>query len=90
MKEIHEECGVLGIYGVEQASRLAFLGLQSLQHRGQQGCGIAAEGDDGVIRLHKGAGLVKDVFVEADLDRLEGRNCIGHVRYPTDLYGHEK
>ena len=87
MKEVHEECGVLGIYGVEQASRLAFLGLQSLQHRGQQGCGIAAEGEDGVIRLHKGAGLVKEVFVETDLDRLEGRNCIGHVRYPTTDVG---
>ena len=87
MKEIHEECGVLGIDGVEQASRLAFLGLQSLQHRGQQGCGIAAEGDDGDIHLHKGAGLVKDVFTEADLDSLEGRNCIGHFRYPTTDVG---
>ena len=87
MKEIHEECGVLGIYGAEQASRLAFLGLQSLQHRGQQGCGIAATGDDGSIRLHKGAGLVKDVFSGADLERLQGRLCIGHVRYPTTNVG---
>ena len=87
MKEIHEECGVLGIYGAGQASRLAFLGLQSLQHRGQQGCGIASVDEKGLIHLHKGAGLVKDVFSEPDLDRLEGLNCIGHVRYPTTDVG---
>ncbi len=87
MRELHEECGVLGIYGVEQASHLAFLGLQSLQHRGQQGCGIAATGDDGNLRLFKGAGLVKDVFTKAELDRLQGSICIGHVRYPTTNVG---
>lgn len=48
---------------------------------------MAVLGDDGAIRLHKAAGLVKDVFCEADLDRLQGSTCIGHVRYPTTDVG---
>ena len=40
-KELHEECGVVGFYGVEGAATHAFLALQSIQHRGQQGCGIS-------------------------------------------------
>lgn len=86
-KEAHEECGVVGIFGVEHAARHAFLGLQSLQHRGQQGCGIAAAERDGRLRLHKGAGLVKDVFGEDILDKLPGAAAIGHVRYPTTDVG---
>ena len=85
--EIHEECGVVGIYGVEHAARVAYMALQSLQHRGQQGCGIAAVGSDGSIRIHKEAGLVKDVFGEDELANLEGWSCIGHVRYPTTKVG---
>ena len=85
--EIHEECGVVGIYGVEHAARVAYMALQSLQHRGQQGCGIAAVGSDGSIRIHKEAGLVKDVFGEDELAGLEGWSCIGHVRYPTTKVG---
>ena len=87
MRELHEECGVLGIYGVEHAPRLAFLALQALQHRGQQGCGMVVAGDDGSLQIHKGAGLVKDVFKEEDLARLSGRTLIGHVRYPTTEVG---
>lgn len=90
MRELHEECGVLGLYGVEQASRQAFLGLQSLQHRGQQGCGMAVMDETGTLRLHKGAGLVKDVFTDSILSGLPGSNLIGHVRYPTtDVGGRE-
>ena len=87
MRELHEECGVLGIYGVEHAPRLAFLALQALQHRGQQGCGMVVAWDDGSLQIHKGAGLVKDVFKEEDLARLSGRTLIGHVRYPTTEVG---
>ena len=85
--ELHEECGVLGIYGVGKAPRKAFLGLQALQHRGQQACGMAVAAPDGTLSVHKGAGLVKDVFSEADLSGLEGDTCIGHVRYPTTEVG---
>ena len=85
--ELHEECGVLGIYGVRDASRQAFLALQALQHRGQQACGIAAYGHDGAIRVHKGEGLVKDVFSETAFVGLPGDILIGHVRYPTTEVG---
>jgi len=84
---LHEECGVVGFYGVEGATAHAFLALQSLQHRGQQGCGIAAVLPDGSLNLHKGAGLVKEVFHEQEIKDLPGRNCIGHVRYPTTDVG---
>lgn len=84
---LHEECGVVGCYGVEQAARQARMALLCLQHRGQQGCGIAALGADGTIRLHKDAGLVREVFGEEELSALPGTACIGHVRYPTTEVG---
>ena len=87
MDELHEECGVVGFYGVENASRNAFKALQALQHRGQQACGIAACGPDGAFLVHKGEGLVKDVFTESALSGLAGSDCIGHVRYPTTDVG---
>ena len=77
----------MGIYGVEDAPRKAFLALQALQHRGQQACGVAVAGPDGSLSIHKGAGLVKDVFSEAALAGLDGNTCIGHVRYPTTDVG---
>ncbi len=86
-EELHEECGVLGIYGVEDAPRKAFLALQALQHRGQQACGAAVCDPAGNICVHKGAGLVKDVFTESALADLHGSICIGHVRYPTTEVG---
>lgn len=90
LTEIHEECGVFAAFGVEDAARAACLALQDLQHRGQQGCGIAVAGPDGKIRLHKGPGLVRDVFSQEILDGLAGSSCIGHVRYPTtDVGGRE-
>ena len=85
--ELHEECGVLGIYRVSDASRQAFLALQALQHRGQQACGIAVYDYARAIRVHKGEGLVKDVFSEAALAGLPGDTLIGHVRYPTTEVG---
>ena len=84
---LHEECGVVGFYGVPEAASHAFMALQAIQHRGQQGCGIAAAGPDGQIRLHKAAGLVKDVFSPEVLAGLPGSACIGHVRYPTTQVG---
>ena len=80
---IHEECGVFGIYGVPDAANLAYYGLHSLQHRGQEGCGIVACGDDGVLRRVKGEGLVQEVFNESKLASLPGSMAIGHVRYST-------
>lgn len=79
----HDECGVVAISGVEGAAELAFLGLYSLQHRGQEAAGMVAIDSAGTARLHKDLGLVADVFDSAALQRLEGRTALGHVRYST-------
>ena len=82
---IHEECGVFGIF--ENASTdvasTTYLGLYALQHRGQESCGIAVC-DDGVFRHHKGLGLVGEVFNKEALEELGTANmAVGHVRYST-------
>ncbi|MBQ6402746.1 MAG: amidophosphoribosyltransferase, partial [Oscillospiraceae bacterium] len=61
-QHIHEECGVFGIFAPENkdVAALTYYGLYALQHRGQEGCGIAVN-DDGVITYHKDVGLVQDV-----------------------------
>lgn len=82
-RSLHEECGVFGIYGVPNASTMAYYALHSLQHRGQEGCGIVARGDDGELKRIKGQGLVHDVFDEDKLAFLLGSMAIGHVRYST-------
>jgi len=76
-------CGVVGLSGVENAAEKAFLALYALQHRGQEAAGIAAFGDDGVSRVHRGAGLVSEVFGHTTLSHLSGRTAVGHVRYST-------
>lgn len=78
-----EECGVVGITGVERAAEHAFLALYALQHRGQEAAGIVAVDESGRARTHKGTGLVSDVFDAAALGRLEGSTAVGHVRYST-------
>ncbi len=78
-----EECGVVGITGVDLAAEQAFLALYALQHRGQEAAGIVAVDGEGRTRTHKGTGLVSDVFDAASLTRLEGRTAVGHVRYST-------
>jgi len=81
--ELHEECGVVGIYAPGQdAARLTFFSLYTLQHRGQEAAGIATC-DDGVAHVHKGRGLVSSVFNEDNLSTLAGDMAIGHTRYST-------
>ncbi|XP_061343429.1 amidophosphoribosyltransferase, chloroplastic-like [Gastrolobium bilobum] len=78
-----EECGVVGIYGDPEASRLCFLALHALQHRGQEGAGIVTVNNN-VLQSITGVGLVSDVFKdESKLDQLPGNLAIGHVRYST-------
>jgi amidophosphoribosyltransferase len=77
-----EECAVFGIWNHPEASRLAYLGLYALQHRGQEASGIGSVAAEGYLE-HKGFGLVADVFQEQDLDRLKGHAAIGHNRYST-------
>lgn len=82
--ELHEECGVFGIYsdGTLNPSYAAYNGLLALQHRGQESCGIAVN-DCGVIDYHKDMGLVTEVFNNSVLDELQGQMAVSHVRYST-------
>lgn len=78
-----EECGVFGIYGKEDASNLTYLGLYSLQHRGQESAGIASSDGERIYRF-AGLGEVTDVFEkEEDINNLQGHMAIGHNRYST-------
>ncbi len=81
-RELNEECGVFAIWGHEEAASLTYYGLHSLQHRGQEGAGIAVT-DGEHVRFHKGLGLVNDVFSAGQLSELPGYAAIGHVRYST-------
>jgi amidophosphoribosyltransferase len=76
-------CGIIGISGVPDAARVAYLGLYSLQHRGQESAGIVAVDGTSAARAHRGMGLVADVFNEQLLDGLPGDVAIGHTRYST-------
>ena len=77
-----DECGVFGVYGHAEASKLTYLGLYSLQHRGQESAGIAsADGDR--VRVVKKMGYVNEIFDEAALATLPGHIAIGHTRYST-------
>jgi amidophosphoribosyltransferase len=81
--QIHDACGVFGAYlPGEDAARITFFGIYSLQHRGQEAAGIATSDGDR-IHLHKDMGLVSHVFDEHILARLPGPLAIGHTRYST-------
>ena len=73
---------MVAIYGNSEASKLAYLSLYALQHRGQESAGIAASNGER-IELHKGMGLVSDLFTGDVLAQLSGSLAIGHTRYST-------
>jgi len=75
-------CGIFGIYNVEEASKLAYLGLYALQHRGQESAGIASS-DGAKVYSHVRMGLVADNFTPDVFGELPGRAAIGHCRYST-------
>lgn len=79
---LHDECGVVGMYGVENAASLSYFALVSLQHRGQESAGIAVS-DGNTIKLHKDMGLVGDIFNPAHFEELKGSISVAHVRYAT-------
>ncbi|MDF2611055.1 MAG: amidophosphoribosyltransferase [Lachnospiraceae bacterium] len=86
--EVHEECGVFGIYDLDggDIARSIYYGLFALQHRGQESCGIAVsdtEGPKGKVKSHKGMGLVNEVFTPDTLEGMKGNIGVGHVRYST-------
>jgi len=82
VKDIHDECGVFGIFGDKDAATLAYLGLHALQHRGQESAGIVTS-DGETLHLYRQMGLVADVFTADVLKGLPGSSAIGHVRYST-------
>jgi amidophosphoribosyltransferase len=80
--ELHEECGVVAIYGHPEAANLTYLGLYALQHRGQESAGIASS-DRRQTHCHKSMGHVADIFTPSVLSQLPGDLAIGHTRYST-------
>lgn len=86
--EIHEECGVFGVYDLDGNDVVStiYYGLFALQHRGQESCGIAVSdtnGPKGEVKACKGMGLVSEVFAPESLEKLTGNIGVGHVRYST-------
>ncbi|SES83088.1 amidophosphoribosyltransferase [[Clostridium] polysaccharolyticum] len=86
--ELHEECGVFGIYDLDggDIASSVYYGLFALQHRGQESCGIAVSdtsGPKGRVQSVKGMGLVNEVFHPENLSQLKGDIGVGHVRYST-------
>ena len=86
MSELNEECGVFGVYfpGAvnEDVAHMAYYGVYSLQHRGQEAAGMVVN-RDGEFTLHKRLGLVADVFTEEFLSGATGKAALAHTRYST-------
>ncbi len=85
MGQIHEECGVFGVFAptAGPVAATTYYGLFALQHRGQESCGMVV-GDDGLFRTYKDTGLVNDVFTPEVIANLgAGSMAVGHVRYGT-------
>ncbi|HZK34696.1 MAG TPA: amidophosphoribosyltransferase [Bacillota bacterium] len=84
---LHEECGVLGVFGVKNAKDLIYYGLHALQHRGQEGTGIVSVDNNHKMHRVKGMGLVTEVLNSENMGALEGDMAIGHVLYTTSKNG---
>lgn len=81
-RELNEKCAVVGIFNHPEASKLAYFSLHSLQHRGQEACGISSA-DGKKVHTIKDRGLVSQVFNDDKLRTLSGTSAIGHNRYST-------
>jgi amidophosphoribosyltransferase len=79
---MNEKCAVVGIFGHEEASKLAYFSLHALQHRGQEAAGISSS-DGKKLHTIKDRGLVMSIFNEKNLETLSGNSAIGHTRYST-------
>ncbi|XP_044744460.1 amidophosphoribosyltransferase-like [Coccinella septempunctata] len=85
------ECGVFGAIGKKvfegnnksEIAHIVYIGLEALQHRGQESTGLVTSIGNNDFHIHKGMGLVKDVFKKDDLKNLVGHIGIGHTRYST-------
>lgn len=81
-RQLNEKCAVVGIFNHPEASKLAYFSLHSLQHRGQEACGISSA-DGKKVHTIKDRGLVSQVFDDQKLTTLNGSSAIGHNRYST-------
>lgn len=81
-RQLNEKCAVVGIFNHLEASKLAYFSLHSLQHRGQEACGISSA-DGKKVHTIKDRGLVSQVFNDVKLKTLSGTSAIGHNRYST-------
>lgn len=84
--KFHDECGLIGVWNHKEAANIAYLGLYGQQHRGQEGAGVVSlkhENKTSQFFIHKGLGLVSDVFDKFSFAKLPGTSAIGHVRYTT-------
>ncbi len=79
--------GVLAVYGVSDAAARVYYGLHNLQHRGQEGGGIATFDDSGKYHRYRGLGLLSEIFTNGELDQLPGRLCVGSVKYANASRG---
>ena len=79
--------GVLAVYGVKDASRRIYYGLHNIQHRGQEGGGIATFDESGKYYHYRGLGLLSDIFTNGELDHLPGNMGMGSVKYANDAKG---
>ena len=83
MRGINEECGVFGVWNHIDAAKVAYFGLHSLQHRGQEGAGLVSS-DEKNLYGYRNIGLISEVFKDKEIfSQLKGTTCIGHVRYAT-------
>ena len=72
----HDHCGVVGVFGHEEAAKLVYLGLYALQHRGQESAGIvSSDGKD--LHAHRAMGEVEEIFTPEVLNKLPGTASIG-------------
>ena len=76
-------CGIIGVSAIQDAARVAYLGLYALQHRGQESAGVVTVDAGGRAASHRGMGLVSEVFLEPELRELSGDVAVGHTRYST-------
>lgn len=85
--KFQEECALVGVWNHEEAANISYLGLYAQQHRGQEGAGVVTvdrtKSGEALISVHKGLGLVSDIFGNFDFGKLPGKFAIGHVRYTT-------
>lgn len=80
--KFHDQCAVVGVINHPEASKLCYLALFALQHRGQEGAGIVST-DKNKMFTYRDMGLVADVFHTETLEQLPGASAIGHIRYAT-------